>query len=57
MVAGLPSGWGWKGLSWEELSPTDRPGRFTIEDARLLLERVESPALGSWGIVDQRLPL
>jgi bifunctional non-homologous end joining protein LigD len=43
-------------ITWEELDETDDPGRFTIRDAALLVERAAGKGLKGWGEADQALP-
>lgn len=43
-------------ITWDELGDCESAGRFSIEDADLLIERANSPDLKRWGIAAQTLP-
>ncbi|MBJ6122176.1 DNA ligase D [Sphingomonas mollis] len=43
-------------VSWTELRDTDTAARFTVRDAKTLIDRAGSRALQGWGIANQTLP-
>jgi bifunctional non-homologous end joining protein LigD len=43
-------------VTWSELRELEAPGRYSVRDAAVLIERANSRALSGWGVAAQVLP-